>query len=137
MSNVRAIIVFGLTALLEPLAMYVWPRQVRAQTSKVPVSLRKSAECMFKALQTVPGVSEPKLGYVTSDGWTHPYLEYRAAEHSPSVQHPRFEAIKSDDGTYWFLAVLSGWGAPSTAVSGAVIEKWKTQCAVAANIMFP
>lgn len=110
----------------------------RCVETRVPRSLRESAECMYKVLQTAPGVSDPKLGYVASDGWTHPYLEYQAAESSPSVQHPRFEAKKLDNGEgYWFLAVLSGAGAPDVHISEAVMQRWKTRCGVAANILFP
>jgi hypothetical protein len=110
----------------------------RCVETEVPRSLRENAECMYKGLQTVPGVSDPKLGYVTSDGWTHPYLEYQAAEASPSAQHPRFEAKNLDNGAgYWFQAALSGAGAPDVHISEAVMQRWKTRCGVDANILFP
>jgi hypothetical protein len=98
--------------------------------------LKQGAECMYQVLKTMPGVSEPKLGYVTSEGWTHPYLEYEAAEDSPSVQHLRFEAKKTDNGKYWFLVMVSGVGAPDIHVTEAVMQQWKTQCSVEANVLF-
>jgi hypothetical protein len=38
------------------------------QTSEVPLPLEQTAECMLKVLKTVPGVSEPRLGNVTTGG---------------------------------------------------------------------
>jgi hypothetical protein len=101
-----------------------------------PPPLKQGAECMYQVLKTMPGVSEPKLGYVTSEGWTHPYLEYEAAEDSPPLQHPRFEAKKTDNGKYWFLIMASGFGAPHIHVTEAVMQQWKTQCSVEANVLF-
>ena len=90
---------------------------------------------MYKVLKTVPGVSEPKLGYVTSGGWTHPFLEYRAAESNSWVQPTRFEVRKGRDGKYYFLAYLPGQVPPDIVyldnhVTDAVMQKWRTQCNV-------
>ena len=41
-----------------------------AETSKVPLQLQQTAECMLKVLKTVLGVSEPRLDNATSGGWT-------------------------------------------------------------------
>jgi hypothetical protein len=107
-----------------------------AQTSDVP-PLEQTTECMFKVLQTMPDVSEPKLGITTSEGWTHPFLEYRAAEALSGVTPIRFIAKKADRGGYWFLAVKSGLGAPEFHVTDAVIRKWKAQCIADATVLFP
>jgi hypothetical protein len=109
----------------------------RAQPSDVPQPLEQTAECMFRVLQTMPEVSEPKLGVTTSEGWAHPFLEYRAAEALSRTTPIRFSAKKADCGGYWFLAVKSGLGAPESHVTGAVLQKWKAQCSADANVLFP
>ena len=108
-----------------------------AQTNDVPPPLQKTVECMFEVLRTMPEVSEPKLGVTTSEGWAHPFLEYRAAEALSGVYPIRFNAKKADRGGYWFLAVKSGLGAPEFHVTDAVIKKWKAQCRADANVLFP
>jgi hypothetical protein len=108
-----------------------------AQSNEVPPALRKSAECMFTVLQGMPDVSEPKLGIVTSEGWAHPFLEYRADEGPGKSSLIRFNAKKPDGGGFWFLAVKSGLGAPELHVTVAVVQKWKLQCGVDANVIFP
>jgi hypothetical protein len=115
-----------------------WP--AHAQTSNVPEPLKQSANCMYEVLKTTPGVSEPKLGYVTSEGWTHPFLEYRAEETNRWVQPTRFEAQKADHGKFWFLATLPGLIDPRIGhldihVTEAVVQKWKAQCNVDANVL--
>jgi hypothetical protein len=108
-----------------------------AQSNDVPPALTKTAECMFEVLKGMPDVSEPKLGVITSEGWTHPFLEYRAAEALSKFNPIRFNAKKADRGGFWFLAVKSGFGAPELHVTEAVMQKWKLQCGVDANVLFP
>jgi hypothetical protein len=110
---------------------------VVAQTTDVPAPLEQTAECMLAILKAVPEVSEPKLGVTTSDGWTHPFVEYRAAEALSGETPIRFDAKKADRGGYWFLAVRSGLGAPEFHVTDSIIKKWKAQCGVEANVLFP
>jgi hypothetical protein len=109
----------------------------QAQAGDVPLPLRQSAQCMLKVLKATPEVSESKLGVTTTDGWSHPFLEYRAAEALSDADPIRFDAKRSDRGGYWFLAVKSGLGAPEGHVTDSVIKKWKTQCSVDANVLFP
>ena len=97
----------------------------RAQSTKVPVDLEHMAECMLEVLKTVPGVSEPRLGTDTSNGWLHSFLEYRASEGSQWIQPTRFDAKKSDDGHYYFQTLLPGLGKIDTHVTEMVIQKWK------------
>jgi hypothetical protein len=108
-----------------------------AQSNDVPPALNKTAQCMFEVLKGMPDVIEPKLGVITSEGWTHPFLEYRAAEALSKFDAIRFNAQKSDRDGFWFLAVKSGLGAPELHVTQAVIQKWKLQCSVDANVLFP
>jgi hypothetical protein len=110
---------------------------VAAQATDVPTPLEQTAECMFEVLKTMPEVSEPKLGATTSEGWTHPFVEYRAAEALSGVTPIRFDAKKADRGGYWFLAVKSGLGAPEFHVTDTVIKKWKVQCRANATVLFP
>jgi hypothetical protein len=113
------------------------------QTSDVPHALKQSAECMLKVLKTVLGVSEPKLGYATSEGWNHPFLEYRAEERNSWGKPMRFEAQKKViPHQYWFLAITSGRVLPDIGhvdihVTEAVMQQWKAQCNVDANVLFP
>jgi len=51
---------------------------------------------MYQVLKTIHGANAPTLGYVTSHGWTHPFLEYRAVE--TDAYATRFEAEKSANG---------------------------------------
>ena len=108
-----------------------------AQSDDVPPPLKQTAECMFEVLKAMPEVSEPKLGVATSEGWAHPFLEYRAAEALSKFYPIRFNAKKADRGGFWFLAVKSGFGAPEFHVTVAVIQKWKAQCSAEANVLFP
>ena len=92
---------------------------------------------MLEVLKAMPEVSEPKLGVSTSDGWAHPFLEYRAEEALSKFNPIRFDAKKADHGGFWFLAVKSGLGAPEFRVTDSVIQKWKVQCGADANVLFP
>jgi hypothetical protein len=116
-------------------AWFVLAFPARAQTSDVPARLKQTTECMLKVLKTVPGVSEPRLGNATSSGWTHPFLEYRAAEDSHWEQPTRFDAQKSDDGRFWFMSMLPGMGTIDTHVTDVVVLKWKAQCTVEAAVL--
>jgi hypothetical protein len=88
---------------------------------------------MYEVLKKMPGVTEPKLGYVASNGWTHPFVEYRADEASHWAQPTRFEARKDDHDQYSFLGVLPGITDPRLGhldlhVTEAVTAKWNEQC---------
>jgi hypothetical protein len=135
MSKIRARVTFVAAALIALLAVISVRSPVHAQTPDVPAPLKQSADCMYEVLKAIPGVTEPKLRYVTRDGWTHPILEYRAAERNGWVQPTRFEAMRGDDGNYWFQGVLPGAISPDIGhidihVTEAVTQKWKTQCNV-------
>jgi hypothetical protein len=109
-----------------------------AQVDKVPTTLKQDADCMYKVLRKTPGITEAKLGYVTRNGWTTPFLEYRADEGASRDIPIRFDAMKSDNGGYWFLAYRSGLGGlPDLHVTDAVMKIWKTQCRVDANVLLP
>ena len=92
---------------------------------------------MFDVLKNVPEVSEPKQGVETSDGWTHPFLEYRSAETLSRTTPIRFDAKKSNHGGYYFEAVRSGLGAPDFHITDDVIKKWNAQCNANAFLLFP
>ena len=91
---------------------------------------------MFTVLKAVPGVSEVAQGVETTEGWTHTFLEYRATERSSSLRPIRFHAMRSDRGGYWFLAVRSGFDV-DLHVTDIVMKKWKSECGVDTNVMFP
>ena len=106
------------------------------QATDVPAPLERKAECMVKVLEATPGVIGPRLGVVTSEGWAHPFVEYRADEALSRDRPIRFEARKDQDG-WEFLAVKSGLGAPELHVTEAVMRTWEAQCHAHANIFFP
>jgi hypothetical protein len=109
---------------------------VVAHTIDVPAPLEQTAKCMLEVLKTTPEVGEPKLGVTTSEGWTHPFVEYRAAEALSGATPIRFDAKKAERGGYWFLAVTSGLGAPEFHVTDAIMKKWKAQCRADATVLF-
>jgi len=106
------------------------------QAADVPSPLERTAECMVKVLEAMPGVSGPRLEVVTSEGWAHPFVEYRADEALSRDRPIRFEARKDQDG-YEFLAAKSGLGASELHVTEAVMRTWEAQCHAHANIFFP
>jgi hypothetical protein len=119
---------------LTPITLTCAATLAHAQQDVVPASVRENAECMFKVLQTIPGVSAPELGYVESQGWRHPFLEYRAAEENSWVQPFHFEARKNANGSVSFFGILPGIGPPGhldNHVTDTILEKWRTQCGVA------
>jgi hypothetical protein len=133
MNNLRGGVPSVATALMASLASALVGFPARAQTSDLPVPLKQTADCMYEVLKAMPGVSDPKLGYVTSNGWTHPFLEYRADEATQWVQPTRFEAQRNEKGQYSFLGILPGQidprlGALDLHVTNAVTTKWNTQC---------
>ena len=110
---------------------------IGAKSEEVSTELKTNAECILTVLKMTPGVSEPRLGSDNSHGWDHPFLEYRATEGLRGSHRVRFDAQKSTEGHYWFLAYLSGWGNPEIHVTELIIRGWKTQCGVSANVIFP
>jgi hypothetical protein len=102
-----------------------------APPADIPVAVMQRAQCMYDVLKTIPGINEPKLGYVTNAEWNHPFVEYLAAE-GGRVSQIRFEAEKPrpDHLGYWFLTSFVG-GIPSDLDLGLmefIMHKWKTQC---------
>ena len=142
MSSLRASVGLVAAVLITLPPLILTAASAHAETTEIPPSLKRDAECMYKVLKTVPGVTEPKLGYETSDGWTHPFLEYRAAEANSWGGPMRFHAKKPDNGKFWFLAITPGRILPAVGhvdihVTDAVVDKWKAQCRVDANVLFP
>ena len=140
MPNLRGSVTLVAAVLTTLLPIALVGLSAHAQTTDVPVPLRQSVDCMYEVLKTAPGVSEPKLGYVTSEGWPHPFLEYRSGEGN-DVHRMRFEARRGDHDKYWFLAMMSGRVDPRIGhidihITDAVMQKWKTQCNVEANVIF-
>lgn len=91
---------------------------------------------MLSVLKATPGVSEPRLGYVTRDGRIQPFLEYRAAEKSSWVEPTRFDAQRANTGHLSFMAMLPGLGQIDYHVTAAVVQGWKTKCGVEAFVLF-
>ena len=111
------------------------------QAADVPVTVEKTAQCKVAVLKATPGVVEPVLGTTSSDGWTHPFLEYRADEALTRTSAIRFDARQPSSGSgnrgYWLMAWKSGFGAPEYHVTEAVIKKWKARCHADVVLFFP
>ena len=90
---------------------------------------------MLKVLETVPGVSEPRLGKATNGDVAHPFLEYRAAEGSRWVQPTRFTFQESSEGHGYFMATLPGIGPIDTHVTDIIVKKWETTCGARALVL--
>ena len=98
---------------------------------------------MLKALKTLPGIQNPRLGIATSNGWTHPFLEYQPSEKARWIQPTRFDALKPADvehGPYSFQAIVPGLMPAGQQrldlhVTERVVREWKEQCGVRALIL--
>jgi hypothetical protein len=114
----------------------------------IPLALTQRADCMYRALATIPGVYQPREGRVTSNGWTHPFLEYSATinpylEYSGATirTYPmRFEAQRDgrnhDEYWYWFSGSFAGPIPPGFDIAQmeSIMRKWKGLCHVVAEI---
>jgi hypothetical protein len=135
MPKARARVAYAAELLTALLAVAFVGCQSTPKAPAVPMQLKQRAECMYEVLKTMPGVSEPKIGYVTREGWTHPFLEYRAEETNSWVQPTHFEAKRDDQDRYRFEAIVPGIVDPRIGhfdihVTDAVVEHWETQCHV-------
>ena len=107
--------------------------QSSSNMAGVPALLKQRVDCMYKVLRSTPGVTEPRIGSVTTEGWTHPFLEYRAAETNSWSKPMRFETKRGAPDRYWFEALVPGIIDPRVGqldihVTGAVVERWKGEC---------
>jgi hypothetical protein len=128
------------------LACAVATPSTAASLKDVDPQVLKDAQCMVAVLKKEPGIDEAKLGVKTSDGWVHPYVEYRTfADKNGDQQVIRFEALRGALGEskkdYYFETVLfgliaAGQGAPNDWGASALIDKWKAECGVDATILF-
>jgi hypothetical protein len=102
-----------------------------ASDAETPVAVKQSAECMYHLLTTMTGVNEPKLGYITSEGWIHPFVEYRGAWRDGTIP-VRFEAQKpiANHKGYWFLFWFAGPPPPgfNLDLMESIIQTWEAQC---------
>jgi hypothetical protein len=112
-----------------------------ADVTDIPIALKQRADCMYQTLTTIPGVHQPRQGRVTSNGWTHPFLEYSATTVGKNQAYPmRFEAQRDgrnhDEYWYWFLGSFAGPIPPGFDVDQmeSIIRKWKGLCHVVAEI---
>jgi len=109
------------------------------QTSVAPARLTQAVQCMLKALEAIPGVSEPRLGNAESSGASIPFIEYRAAEATRWMQPTRFTFQGASKGVIWFETVLPGvmpvGSEPDLHVTDVVTERWQLQCGVHASVL--
>jgi hypothetical protein len=107
----------------------------QAHKAVIPAELMRSAECMLDVLRKSPDVSEPRLSSDTSEGWFHPFLEYK--EVSAKAWRYRFDAQRNNDGHFWFLARRPGMGVTEADLAGIleIIREWKTSCGIDANLI--
>ena len=146
MSQPRSARAIGAVSLAACLFVMMAPGLHAATPSinDVAPPLREVSKCMFRVLRATPGVDHAQLGVSDSDGWVHPYLEYRAKAEQGSRPTIRFDAVKqdpSDSASYVFLTLLVGLVPPGEARppdhgTGALIRRWRTECGANVNALF-
>ena len=113
---------------------------VHGQTSAASARVRHATECMLKALESVPGVSDAKVGEATQTGVARPYVQYRAAERYPGGQLVRFTLWQPCKNSLCFMAGMSGQVGPSGSIdihiTDDVTHQWEVKCGVSANVLF-
>jgi hypothetical protein len=122
---------------ISPHLLFVFSATASAQlATDVSAHLKQTSACMLRVLKLVPGVTEPRLGEITSNGLTLPFLEYRAAEKSSWVEPTRFSIQVSEDGSMWYMAMLPGIGPGpiDMHVTSMVLQKWNEECHVTAAV---
>lgn len=125
----------GLTVKFRSHLLFFFSSIACAQVvTDVSKNLKESSECMLGVLKRVPGVTEPRLGEITANGITLPFLEYRAAEKSSWVEPTRFYIQVSEDGSMWYTTILPGIGTLDTHVTDKVVRKWRKECHVTASV---
>ena len=109
------------------------PRPRDTAEAEAPIYLRKRADCMYRVLKVIPGVSDPELRYENTDGWNHPVLSY-IAPWNDGADRLDFEAQKPMAGRNGYAFLLSFAGPPppglDTALMVAVINNLKARCQV-------
>jgi hypothetical protein len=99
----------------------------------VPLALRQRADCMYHALEAIPGANHAVLRYENGDGWNHPVVGYLVAWRD-GVYQMTFEAEKPRRGHdgYWFLHSFAGPPPPGldSALIASVMKNWKSRCQV-------
>lgn len=109
-----------------------------AAVHDVPPPFRRDVQCMVAVLQKTPDVDQVEAGVLNSDGWVHPFVQYRNSRGGTV----RFIAQKPLDSksTIYFIAFLNGlvphgMKPPDFGV-GEVIRRWHLQCGVSANGLY-
>src|SRR3569833_942187 len=119
-------------------AMAVGSEALGASLAEVSPPLRRDAVCMLSVLKKERGIERAKLGTSDSDGWVHPYLEYRAAPARGRRETIRFNVSKSDTRIgepYRFEIVPPGiFGGNETGPpdygTGIIGKRWEAECGV-------
>ena len=124
------------------------PSAAITDVTDIPIALKQRADCMYRVLTTIPGVHQPRQGRVTSNEWTHPFLEYSATI-NPYLEYGgatirvypmRFEAQRDgrnhDEYWYWFLGSFAGPIPPGFDIDQmeSIMRQWKGLCHVVAEI---
>ena len=109
----------------------------------VPSPFREDVQCMVKVLRETPRVDQVEAGVVNSDGWAHPFVQYRYQEQDAREGTVRFIAKKSNDSqqAIYFVAALNGLSTPGgppppTLGVGEIVRRWELQCRVRATAVF-
>ncbi len=107
-----------------------------ADVSELPPDLRTKARCMLSVAQVMDGVTNARWRIDRdAENFATPVIEYEF--HETDVA---FGGTRKYDGTWKFLAVLSGLTAsgtkPSDEGTGLMIESWSKHCKVDALSVF-
>jgi hypothetical protein len=115
-----------------------------ASMDDVTPQLKRDAECMLRVLKSVPGIDGTEMGVSDLGGWSHPFLQYRAAPARDGYRATiRFDATKnfqSNDRKSTFEAMIPGiYGqnesGPPDYGTGALAKLWEKKCTVRVMVL--
>jgi len=107
--------------------------------------MMSGAECMLRVLKSVHGIDSVAMGMSDAAGWSHPFLQYRAAPEPDGYRATLvFSATRdfhSTDSQPFFIADLPGvYGlhesGPPDYGTGKLAKLWEKNCRVHVMVLF-
>lgn len=105
---------------------------------------RSPLQCMVEVLKKIPDADEVQSGVLNRASQVHPFVQYRYREEDGDVGTVTFVAENSGASKVptYFSAFLSGRVPPGMTEPRAygtreIVNQWRLQCGVAANVIWP